>query len=129
MCPQADSHLPDSGPLFDAIIEGWGSVDEFRRIFNQRTAAIHGSGWGWLVYNKRKDSLSFRTTANQDYITDVSPYLVPIINCDIWEHAYYLDYKNARPQYLDNFWKIVNWQEAEKRLIAAQLESAAEKKQ
>ena len=127
-CPQADSALPDSGPLYDAIIEGWGSHDEFLKVFNQRTAAIQGSGWGWLVYNKRKDSLSYRTTANQDMITEVSPYLVPIINIDIWEHAYYLDYKNARPQYLNNIWKIINWKVAEERLIAAQLESAAEKK-
>ena len=80
------------------------------------------------MYNKRKDSLSFRATANQDLITDVSPYLVPIINIDIWEHAYYLDYKNARPQYLDNMWKIIDWKKAEERLIAAQMESAAEKR-
>ncbi len=127
LCPQADSALPDSGPLYDAIVEGWGSHDEFIRVFNQRTAAIQGSGWGWLVYNKRKDSLSFRATANQDLITDVSPYLVPIINMDIWEHAYYLDYKNARPQYLDKMWKIIDWRKAEERLVAAKLESAAEK--
>ena len=53
---------------------------------------------------------------------------MPILNIDIWEHAYYLDYKNARPQYLNNIWKIINWKVAEERLIAAQLESAAEKK-
>ena len=128
LCPQADSALPDSGVLFEAIIEGWGTLDEFLRVFNQRTAAIQGSGWGWLVYNKRKDSFSFRATANQDLITDVSPYLVPIINIDIWEHAYYLDYKNARPQYLDKMWKIIDWKKAEERLIAAQMESAAEKR-
>ena len=127
LCAQADSSLPDSGPLHEAIVEGWGTMDEFIRVFNQRTAAIQGSGWGWLVYNKRKDSLSFRATANQDLITDVSPYLVPIVNIDIWEHAYYLDYKNARPQYLSKMWQIVNWKKAEERLIAAQMESAAEK--
>jgi len=52
---------------------------------------------------------------------------VPIINVDIWEHAYYLDYKNARPQYLSKMWKIINWRKAEERLVAAQLETAAAK--
>ena len=61
-------------------------------------------------------------------ITDISPYLVPIVNIDIWEHAYYLDYKNGRPQYLSKMWQIIDWQKAEERLVAAQLESAAEKK-
>jgi len=58
----------------------------------------------------------------------LSPYLVPIINMDIWEHAYYLDYKNSRPAYLEKMWTIVNWRKAEERLIAAQIESAQEKK-
>ena len=127
MCPQADSAIPESGPLHDAMVEGWGSIDSFIKMFNMRTAAIQGSGWGWLVYNKRKDALSYRTAANQDPITDVSPYVVPIIGIDVWEHAYYIDYKNARPKYLENIWRIINWQKAEERLIAAQLESAAEK--
>ena len=96
-------------------------------MFNTRTASIQGSGWGWLVYNKRKESLSFRATANQDLITDVSPYLVPIINIDIREHAYYLDYKNSRPGYLEKMWTIINWQKAEERLVAAMAESAKEK--
>jgi len=90
-------------------VASWGTLDEFIRVFSQRTAAIQGSGWGWLVYNKRKESLSFRATANQDLITDVSPYLVPIINIDIWEHAYYLDYKNSRPGYLEKMWTIIDW--------------------
>ena len=96
-------------------------------MFNARTAAIQGSGWGWLVYNKRKDALSFRIAYNQDPITDVSPYVVPIIGIDVWEHAYYIDYKNARPKYLENIWRIINWQKAEERLIAAHIESEAEK--
>ena len=111
------------------MVEGWGTIDEFIKMFNTRTAAIQGSGWGWLVYNKRKDALSYRTAPNQDPITDVSPYVVPIIGVDVWEHAYYIDYKNARPKYLENIWKIINWQKAEERLIAAQAESAAEKAQ
>ena len=54
-----------------------------------------------------------------------SPALVPLINCDVWEHAYYIDYRNARPKYLENFWKLVNWRKAEERLVAAQQAFAA----
>lgn len=72
-----------------------------------------------------KGSLEFRATVNQDLITDLSPNLRPIINIDIWEHAYYLDYKNSRPQYLDKMWKIINWSKAEERLVEAQTERAA----
>ena len=129
LCPAADSHLPESGPLYDALIASWGSIDEFKKTFNQRTANIQGSGWGWLVYNKRTDVLSYREAYNQDPVTGISPYLVPIIGIDVWEHAYYLDYQNARPKYLANIWKIINWQVAEQRLITAMAESAAEKQQ
>lgn len=109
------------------IIEGWGTFDHFIQVFNTRTASIQGSGWGWLCYNKRKGKLSFYTTANQDLITDVSPNLVPLLNIDVWEHAYYLDYKNARPQYLTQMWKIINWEKCEERLAAAVAESNAAK--
>ena len=126
LCPQADSSLPEEGSeLHRHIIEGWGTLDNFIKVFNARTAAIQGSGWGWLVYNKNKDSVSFRATANQDLITDLNPNLVPILNIDIWEHAYYLDYKNARPQYLNSMWKIINWRKVEERLMAAKLEAGA----
>lgn len=109
MCPVADSHRPDSGVLHEYLTKDWGTIDNFITTFNARTAAIQGSGWGWLVYNKNKDALSIRTTPNQDYISNVNPNLVPILNIDIWEHAYYLDYKNARPAYLKEMWKIINW--------------------
>ena len=127
LCPQADSALPEQGPLHDLIVRSWGSIDEFIKVFNSRTAAIQGSGWGWLVYNKRTRTLDFRQTKNQDMISDLSPNFVPILNIDIWEHAYYLDYKNSRPNYLNSLWRIVNWQKAEERLIAAQLEGEEER--
>ena len=124
LCPQADSALPEEGSeLHKYLIEGWGTLDNFIKVFNARTAAIQGSGWGWLVYNKNKDALSFRATANQDLITDLNPSLIPVLNIDIWEHAYYLDYKNARPQYLNSMWKIINWKKVEDRLVAAKLDA------
>lgn len=122
MCPEADSEMPQPGsPLHDAFVDGWGSMETFFTTFNGRTAAIQGSGWGWLVYNKKKDTLSFRVTTNQDMISDVNADLVPIVNVDVWEHAYYLDYRNSRPNYLNNFWKIVNWKVAEERYLAARI--------
>ena len=128
LCSPADSCLPENGPLYDALIKEWGSLDEFKKTFNARTANIMGSGWGWLVYNKRIDCLSYREAYNQDPVTDISPYLVPIIGIDVWEHAYYLDYQNGRAKYLANIWKIVNWQKAEERLIAAKAQREAEMK-
>jgi Fe-Mn family superoxide dismutase len=124
LCPQAESELPDeSTVLHRYICDAWGTKEKFIEQFNARTASIQGSGWGWLVYNKSKDTISYRITANQDLITDVNPQLVPLLNMDIWEHAYYLDYKNARPQYLTQMWKIVNWQKVEDRLKAARIEA------
>ena len=65
LCPVADSAMPEEGSeLHKYLTEGWGSIDNFLTQFNTRTASIQGSGWGWLVYNKNKDALSFRATAN-----------------------------------------------------------------
>lgn len=75
-------------------------MDEFIRVFNENTAGIQGSGWGWLCLNTKKGTLEYRKTADQNMVSDMSKNLHPLLNIDIWEHAYYLDYKNARPQYL-----------------------------
>lgn len=82
---------------------------------NTKTAGIQGSGWGWLGYNPSSKVLEVVTTANQD------PLLthIPIIGIDIWEHAFYLDYQNVKVDYLKNIWKVINWEEAQKRLQAA----------
>ena len=82
--------------------------------FNAKTIPIMGSGWGWIVWNKNLNSLEHRTTPNQDTVSEI-PGLIPLIGIDVWEHAYYLDYKNARPVYLDEVWKVIDWQAVEKR--------------
>lgn len=110
LCPVKDSHRPEEGSLLHTMIcENFGGIDEFIEHFNARTATIQGSGWGWLCYNTKQKGLKYRTTLNQDLITDTSINNVPILNMDIWEHAYYLDYKNARPSYLNKMWTIINW--------------------
>ena len=67
------------------------------------------------MYNKRKDALGYRTAANQDPISDISPYVVPIIGIDVWEHAYYLKYQNRRPEYIGAFYNVIGWAEVARR--------------
>jgi Fe-Mn family superoxide dismutase len=92
----------------DAIAESFGSFEKFKEEFNTKTAANFGSGWGWLVKNKADSKLAIVETDDADTpLTDGS--VVPLMTCDIWEHAYYIDYRNARPKYLEAFWNLVNW--------------------
>lgn len=105
----------NDGILKEQIIKHFGSIEGFKKAFNTTTAAIQGSGWGWLGLNPQTKTLEIVTTANQD------PLLthVPIIGVDIWEHAFYLQYKNVKPDYLNAIWNVINFKEAENRLIAA----------
>ncbi|KAL0946420.1 hypothetical protein HGRIS_012643 [Hohenbuehelia grisea] len=103
------------GPLKKAIERDFGSVDAFKKKFNATTAAIQGSGWGWLGFNPTTEKLEVVTTANQDPLISH----VPIIGVDIWEHAFYLQYKNVKPDYLNAIWNVINFKEAEARLVEA----------
>jgi len=100
------------------IAKEWGSIDNFIQMFNTNTTAIQGSGWGWLVYNKNTKVLEYHTTANQDIINDQQPHLAPLLNIDIWEHAFYIDYKNAKGDFMKEIWKVVNWNKMSERLKA-----------
>ncbi|KAF8153133.1 manganese superoxide dismutase [Crassisporium funariophilum] len=104
-----------SGPLEKAIVRDFGSVEEFKKKFNTTTAAIQGSGWGWLGYDSSTKKLEIVTTANQDPLLSH----VPILGVDIWEHAFYLQYKNVKPDYLSAIWNVINFEEAERRLLEA----------
>ena len=75
-------------------------------------AALQGSGWVWLALDKEAKKLSVETTANQDPLVTKGANLVPLLGIDVWEHAYYLQYKNVRPDYLSNIWKVMNWKYA-----------------
>ena len=105
--------------LHGLITKSFGSFDGFFKVFNAGTAAVQGSGWGWLAYNKVSGDVEFRTTANQDRLCDESNHLSPLLTVDIWEHAYYLDYENVRPKFLAGVWKIMNWEKVEERLAKA----------
>ncbi|KAH9052719.1 Mn superoxide dismutase [Lactarius vividus] len=103
------------GKLKAAIERDFGSVETFKKQFNAATAGIQGSGWGWLAYNPTTKILEIVTTPNQD------PLLahVPIIGVDIWEHAFYLQYKNVKVDYLGAIWNVINFEEAETRFAEA----------
>ncbi|XBG72250.1 superoxide dismutase [Enterococcus cecorum] len=103
------------GELKVAIDETFGSFDEFKAQFKAAAASRFGSGWAWLVVDNGK--LAIISTANQD-----SPLMegkTPVVGLDVWEHAYYLNYHNVRPNYIDAFWNVVNWEQANENYLAA----------
>lgn len=95
-----------SGALADAINASFGSFDEFKTQFSQTAITTFGSGWAWLVKNS-DGSLALASTSNAG--TPMTDGKTPLLTCDVWEHAYYVDYRNARPKYVESFWNIVNW--------------------
>ncbi|MFA7437245.1 superoxide dismutase [Fe] [Castellaniella sp.] len=102
-----------SGALRQAIEAKWGSVDAFKTAFSQSAAGNFGSGWTWLV-KKPDGSLDIVNTSNAG--TTVNTDNTALLTCDVWEHAYYIDYRNARPKYLESFWQLVNWDFAAQNL-------------
>lgn len=98
-------NLP-TGDLSDAIIKSFGSFDAFKESFSDAAATQFGSGWAWLVQNA-DGSLAIEKTSNAE--TPLTTGKKPLLTCDVWEHAYYIDYRNARPKYIEAFWNLVNW--------------------
>ena len=100
-----------AGALADAIKSTFGSFDAFKEKFTQSCVTNFGSGWTWLVKNS-SGALEVVNTSNAGCpLTDNK---TPILTCDVWEHAYYIDYRNLRPKYVESFWTLVNWDEAAK---------------
>ncbi|HUR60687.1 MAG TPA: superoxide dismutase [Opitutaceae bacterium] len=96
------------GPLGEAITKTFGSFDAFKTQFADAAAKRFGSGWAWLVAKEGK--LSITSTANQD--SPISDGATPVLGLDVWEHAYYLQYQNRRPDYVNAFWNVVSWKQA-----------------
>ncbi|HZJ68621.1 MAG TPA: superoxide dismutase [Candidatus Eisenbacteria bacterium] len=103
------------GELAKAIDKAFGSFDEFKEAFQTKGATQFGSGWAWLVLENGE--LKVTSTANQE--NPISNGATPLLGNDVWEHAYYLNYKNARPDYLKAWWKVVNWDVVAERYAAA----------
>lgn len=113
MAPNAGGE--PTGAIKEAIDEAFGDFATFKEEFKKAAAGRFGSGWAWLVMENGK--LAITSTANQD-----SPLMegkTPILGLDVWEHAYYLKYKNVRPDYIEAFWNVVNWEEVNNRLSSA----------
>jgi Fe-Mn family superoxide dismutase len=95
------------GAFGNAIDAKWGSFDKFKEEFSKASVANFGSGWTWLVA-KKDGSLDILNTSGAD-----NPLVgedKALLTCDVWEHAYYIDYRNLRPKYVENFWNVVNWE-------------------
>ena len=94
------------GTLADAINKTFGSIEEFKQKFSQTAITTFGSGWAWLVKNAA-GGVEIISTSNAG--CPLTEGKTPLLTCDVWEHAYYIDYRNARAKYVETFWKIVNW--------------------
>ena len=95
-----------AGKLLELITKHFGSFDAFKAKFSETAAKHFGSGWAWLVQNS-DGSLEVLSTGNA--ANPLTEHKTPLLTCDVWEHAYYIDYRNARPKYIDAFWNLVNW--------------------
>ncbi len=95
-----------TGALGDAIVAKWGSFDAFKEAFSKAAIGTFGSGWAWLVKNTAGE-LEIVSTSNA--ATPMTNGQTALMTCDVWEHAYYIDYRNARPKYVEIFWNLVNW--------------------
>ena len=104
-----------TGELADAITSKFGSFDSFKEEFAKAATTRFGSGWAWLAVNNGE--LEVTSTPNQD--NPLSEGKTPLLGLDVWEHAYYLNYQNRRPEYINSFWNVVNWDEVAKRYSAA----------
>ncbi len=94
------------GAVAEAILKKWGSFAKFKEEFTATAIATFGSGWAWLVRNP-DGSLALASTSNAG--CPLTTNQKPLLTCDVWEHAYYVDYRNARPKYIEAFWNLVNW--------------------
>lgn len=106
-------HIP-SVDLYDKIDEKFGTLDNFKEEFKKMTLSNFGSGWTWLAWDKIVWEFQIINTSNAWTIL-VDDKFVPLLVCDVWEHAYYIDYRNNRGKYIDNFWSIVDWKIIEDR--------------
>jgi Fe-Mn family superoxide dismutase len=109
-----------TGSLSDAINKYFGSFADFQKVFGEAAKTRFGSGWAWLLV-KKDGSLAVSSTPNQDNplmdIAEVQGF--PLLGLDVWEHAYYLKYQNKRPDYINNWWNLVNWELVQKRYTEA----------
>jgi superoxide dismutase, Fe-Mn family len=106
-----------AGSIASAINSSFGSFSDFKEKFSSTTALIQGSGWGWLAYNPSSKKVEYKSMPNQT--SPRTEGLIPLLGCDVWEHAYYLKYQNRRPDYISAWWNVINWDDVTKRFDEA----------
>ncbi|XP_062954448.1 superoxide dismutase [Mn], mitochondrial-like [Cynocephalus volans] len=105
------------GDLSEAIKRDFVSLDKFKDKLTSVSVGIQGSGWGWLGFNREQGHLQIATCSNQNPLQRTTG-LIPLLGIDVWEHAYYLQYKNVRPDYLKAIWNVINWENVTERYRA-----------
>src|SRR5579883_1532620 len=115
--PSKGGGTPPGGDITKEIVQTFGSFDAFVEKMSAMANGVQGSGWAWLGYNKEFKKLQLASCANQDPLSTTG--LVPLLGIDVWEHAYYLQYKNVRADYVKNIWKVVSWKNVEERFSKA----------
>lgn len=101
------------GSIAEAINNSFGSFSAFKEKFTSSTVGIQGSGWGWLVFDPKNNKVDYKSMPNQT--SPRTENLVPLLGCDVWEHAYYLNYQNKRPDYVNAWWNLINWEDVNDR--------------
>ena len=112
--PLLKKGVPASGAVVEAINEEFGSFEDFKDAFSKAATTRFGSGWAWLVLNK-EGKLEIMSTANQE--TPLAQGKKPLLALDVWEHAYYLKYQNKRPEYIEAFFNVINWEAVNKHYL------------
>ena len=121
LAPASSCSFPKGGPLEAAINARFGSYENMVAEVSAKTIAVQGSGWGWLAYDPKSKVIDAVALPTQDPL-EATTGLKPLLGIDVWEHAYYVDYRNVRPDYVKAIWDIINWEVVEKRLVAASKE-------
>ena len=112
-CMKPQGGQEPTGQLHDAIVKNFGSVAEFKEKFSNAAATLFGSGWAWLV---KKEDGTLEITQESNAGNPLRAGNTPLLTCDVWEHAYYLDKQNVRPNYIADFWKLLDWDAVAGRL-------------
>ena len=113
MSPNGGGNPPANSKIAEAITASFGTFDAFKDQFSAAAAGHFGSGWAWLV---RDDNNKLEVVSTHDADNPLRSGKTPVLTCDVWEHAYYIDYRNDRPKYVASWWNVVNWDFAEKNL-------------
>ncbi|XP_059215504.1 superoxide dismutase [Mn], mitochondrial-like [Centropristis striata] len=114
------------GELMEAIKRDFGSFQKMKESMSAASVGVQGSGWGWLGFDKEREKLRIATCANQDPLEGTTG-LIPLLGIDVWEHAYYLQYRNVRKTYVNDIWNVIDWENVSERLKTANMDGVKQR--